>query len=964
MRSPKVAPPAGVAAKRTIMILFGPPGAGKGTHAPKIVARLGIPQLSTGDMLRAAVASGSPVGLEAKGVMNSGGLVSDELVVKVIRDRIQAADCNRGFILDGFPRTVGQAKQLDALLLQTGESVSFVVALEVPDEVLTERICGRWIHKASGRSYHVKFQPPVSLKGATPSTETMLDDLTGEPLMQRADDTEDALKKRLGGYHGETVPVLEYYKNSNVARVNANQESSLVWRDVEDIIRPVAGARKVVMLFGPPGAGKGTHAPKLSAALAIPQLSTGDMLRAAVAAETEVGKQAKEVMARGELVSDELVVNLIQDRAKQPDCRGGFILDGFPRTVAQAQMLDEMLSSGKACCEEPVCEKVAAVIALEVPDGVLTERICGRWVHKASGRSYHVKFAAPKSLKGDDVPSAETMLDDETGEPLYQRADDTEEALTNRLAGYHNETVPILAHYAAKDIVSRVNANQSPKEVWDAVETLKDALLFGVQPQQQQPTTTAEAPAAAPPIATPQVQPSSQRTIMILFGPPGAGKGTHAPRVVARLGCPQLSTGDMLRAAVAAQSPVGLEAKEVMAQGGLVSDELVVKIIEDRIQASDCKRGFILDGFPRTVEQAKQLDSLLARQGEKVCLVVAIVVPDEVLTERICGRWIHKGSGRSYHVKFAPPTSLKDSTPSPETMLDNLTGEPLEQRADDTEDALKKRLESYHAQTVPILAHYEPGGVVAKIDGNQTTELVWNSMEGFVQPFAGPRKVVILFGPPGAGKGTHAPKIVESLAIPQLSTGDMLRAAVAAKTDVGLEAEGVMKRGELVSDELVVRIIRDRTQASDCKGGFILDGFPRTVEQARMLDTFLAGTKEQVSAVIALEVPDEVLSERICGRWIHKSSGRSYHVKFSAPKSLKEGDAPSAETMLDDDTGEALYQRADDTEEALVKRLEGYHGETVPILTHYEPRGIVSRVNANQDPKQVWNAVDLIIKQF
>jgi len=185
----------------------------------------------------------------------------------------------------------------------------------------------------------------------------------------------------------------------------------------------------------------------------------------------------------------------------------------------------------------------------------------------------------------------------------------------------------------------------------------------------------------------------------------------------------------MLRAAVAAGSEVGKQAKDVMASGGLVSDELVVSIIKDRITEADCEKGFILDGFPRTVGQAEMLDAMLEDSGDKVNLVLALEVPDEVLTERICGRWVHKASGRSYHVKFAPPKSLGDQTPSEETMLDDETGEPLMQRADDTEEALKKRLEGYHEQTVPILSHYEPTGAVSCLDANVAPDEVWTSIE-------------------------------------------------------------------------------------------------------------------------------------------------------------------------------------------------------------------------------------------
>ena len=200
---------------------------------------------------------------------------------------------------------------------------------------------------------------------------------------------------------------------------------------------------------------------------------------------------------------------------------------------------------------------------------------------------------------------------------------------------------------------------------------------------------------------------------------------------------------------------------------------------------------------------------------------------------------------------------------------------------------------------------------------------------------------------PGAGKGSQAPRIVEALGIPQLSTGDMLRAAVAAGTAVGVEAKGVMAAGGLVSDELVVSIIEDRVKAADCASGFILDGFPRTIEQAKKLDEMLAKVKDKVTSVVALEVPDSVLEERICGRWVHKASGRSYHIKFNPPKSLPPDAPPTPATMLDDETNEELMQRADDTAAALASRLATYHAETVPILKHYEPSGIVTRVDAH-----------------
>lgn len=218
------------------------------------------------------------------------------------------------------------------------------------------------------------------------------------------------------------------------------------------------------------------------------------------------------------------------------------------------------------------------------------------------------------------------------------------------------------------------------------------------------------------------------RKIMMVFGAPGAGKGTQAPEIVAMLGIPQLSTGDMLREAVANGTDVGLKAKAVMAAGGLVSDDIVVGIIEERIKHPDCNTGFILDGFPRTIAQAKALDFMLAQMGESVSLVMAFDVDSSVLEERVCGRWLDKATGRSYHVKFRAPKSMKllpDGKPDPATMKDDETGAPLYQRSDDTAEALKKRIDEYKTKTVPILDHYVPKGIVRTVDGGRPIDVVW-----------------------------------------------------------------------------------------------------------------------------------------------------------------------------------------------------------------------------------------------
>jgi len=220
--------------------------------------------------------------------------------------------------------------------------------------------------------------------------------------------------------------------------------------------------------------------------------------------------------------------------------------------------------------------------------------------------------------------------------------------------------------------------------------------------------------------STPPPKSPARQLRTILIGPPGAGKGTQAPKLRDEFCVCHLATGDMLREQVAKKTPLGLEAKKIMDAGGLVSDNIVVGMIKDQLENNkSCKNGFVLDGFPRTVPQAQKLDGMLQSRGEKLDSVLQLLIDDQLLISRITGRLIHPGSGRTYHKEFSPPKKPG---------VDDVTGEPLVQRTDDNVEALRKRLTTFHAQTGAVVDYYKAKGLWHGIDAAQAPSLVWDNI--------------------------------------------------------------------------------------------------------------------------------------------------------------------------------------------------------------------------------------------
>ena len=217
--------------KHIQIILLGPPGCGKGTQAQKLINEFGFVQLSTGDMLRAAISKGTEIGVEAKSIIDKGELVSDEIVIGIVRERIFSKECESGYMLDGFPRTLAQAEKLNQILSDRNQKIDVVIRLCVPEDMLVRRIAGRRFHIKSGRSYNIEFNPP-KIEGK--------DDITGEKLVQREDDKEEIVESRLKTYYEVTEPLVGYYKKEDILKeVDGTGSPGNIYSEIKQILNAV-----------------------------------------------------------------------------------------------------------------------------------------------------------------------------------------------------------------------------------------------------------------------------------------------------------------------------------------------------------------------------------------------------------------------------------------------------------------------------------------------------------------------------------------------------------------------------------------------------------------------------------------------------------------------------------------------------------------------------------------------------
>lgn len=452
---------------------------------------------------------------------------------------------------------------------------------------------------------------------------------------------------------------------------------------------------------------------------------------------------------------------------------------------------------------------------------------------------------------------------------------------------------------------------------------------------------------------------------LILLGPSGVGKGTHAAGLCARYHLRHFSTGDLFRQNLQARTALGLLARRYMNEGTLVPDEIVDAMIEEWADGLPAGQGALFDGFPRTVDQAAFLDQLLQRHHRQLDAAIYLKVDDAVILERLAGREICRNCQAPYHRVSRPPR-----VPA---RCDRCGGE-VQPRPDDAPEMAQARLALFHRVTEPLLANFARSGRLLVVSGTGTIEEVATRLDaaidaltrgvaGFVHPPelglalpAAPHPLelpappsdlnFVLVGGPGSGKGTQAERLSARLRVPHIATGDLFREHLRNATSLGTLARTFMDRGELVPDDVTEAMVEERLARPDARTGFVLDGFPRTLPQAEALTDILQRLGRQLTGVIAIQVSDAAITNRLSGRWICRECQAPYHTQFKPPHTPGRCDA----------CGGVLIQRADDNPTTIAARLVTFHRQTEPLMDYYRRHGLLGEVNGEETVDRVTQA--------
>ncbi len=435
--------------------LLGPTGSGKGTLIQDLAAKLQFHPINLGDVLRLKASQGTALGLLTREFVQNGELVPDEFVDAMVEESLRHLPQGTHAILDGFPRTDSQARFLDDLLADLGQKLDVVVYLHVPDPVLFDRVAHREPRRQDDEPHILRHRLHVFRRMVAPVLRYFLN--AGRLVLVRADaplhEVKSALDRLVSEVSQGRLPEL-------TAADRAILDSLLDSRSTQ----PAAPDPALnIVLLGGPGSGKGTQAEAICKTFQLPHISTGDLFRDNIKKQTELGRLAKSYMDRGELVPDDVTERMVAQRLEQPDAHRGFVLDGFPRTVSQAEALDEILHARN--------RRATGVIHLRVSDEEIIRRLSGRRICRQCQAPFHLIFKKPRR----------EGLCNHCGGPLYQRDDDKAETIQIRLKNYHRQTEPLIAFYRDAGILSEVHGEGDLGAIRAAM--LAAVKLFAEEPE-------------------------------------------------------------------------------------------------------------------------------------------------------------------------------------------------------------------------------------------------------------------------------------------------------------------------------------------------------------------------------------------------------------------------------------------------------------------------------------------------
>lgn len=434
--------------------LLGPTGSGKGTLIQAVAGRFGLHPIALGDVLRQKANYGTALGLLTREYVQNGELVPDEYVDAMVEECFRHPTAGNGTVLDGFPRTAAQARFLDDLLADLGQKLDLAIYLQLPEHVLFERVARRQPPRHDDEPHILRHRLHVFRRMVAPVLKHFYD--TGRLVLLHADAPAHEVELSL-------VQILE-----QVAQGKHPEFSEGDFAFLDQILKarltPPATPDPALnlVLLGGPGSGKGTQAEHICKTFQLPHVSTGDLFRDNIKRQTELGRLAKGYMDRGELVPDDVTERMVAARLAQPDAGHGFVLDGFPRTVAQAEALDEILHG--------LNRKVTGVVHLEVSDDEIVRRLSGRRICRQCQAPFHMLFKKPRR----------EGICNHCGGPLYQRDDDKAETILVRLKNYHRQTEPLISYYRDAGVLTEVKGEGELTSIRAAM--LAAVKLFSEEP--------------------------------------------------------------------------------------------------------------------------------------------------------------------------------------------------------------------------------------------------------------------------------------------------------------------------------------------------------------------------------------------------------------------------------------------------------------------------------------------------